>query len=81
MLEFSSYTTFAQVEKIKAQKWKTSSDKYQKQIVEEELQIKYSQLKRLKDERKQLYAELKQQCSIIRYIAAIRVLTSLRKKR
>ena len=68
-LNFGVTPTFAQVERIKARTWKKSSENYQKDVMEEELRSKLSQLKRLKDEVKNAYKDLREECPFLRFVA------------
>jgi len=63
---FGVTPTFAQVDRRKARKWKKSSDDYQKQVLDEELRSKLSQLNDLKEEVRNAYKDIREKCSLVR---------------
>ena len=77
-LNFGVTPTFAQVDRMKARKWKKSSENYQKNFMEEELRSKLCQLKRLKVEVQNAYKDLREECSFLRFVAITRMLNTLR---
>ena len=61
-------------------KWKSSSKNFEKEVIQEELKSKYSELKERKQELTSTVQDLREACSTFRFITAIRILRTLRKK-
>ena len=66
------------MEQTKARKWKKASEGYQKHVLDEELRSKLSQLKDLRIELHEAYKDLREQCSMVRFVAIFRTLATLR---
>ena len=79
-INFGVTPTFAQVEQTKARKWKKASEDYQKHVLDEELRSKLSQLKDLRIELHEAYKDLREQCSMVRFVAIFRTLATLPKQ-
>ena len=77
-LNFGVTPTFAQVERRKARKWKKASDNFQREVLDEELRSKLSYLSHLKEEVRNAHKDIREECSIIRYIAIIQTMNTLR---
>ena len=60
-------------------KWKKSSEDFQKQVVNEELNSKQAQLKIIREELRNIHDEIRLNCSTIRRVAIIRTLSTLQK--
>ena len=61
----------------KARKWKKSSENYQKAVMEEELRSKLTQLKHLREEVRNAYKDVREECSLLR-VTIVRTLSILR---
>ena len=79
-VNFGVTPTFAQVERSKARKWKKSADNYQKQVLNEELRSKLFQMNDLRNEVRNAYKDVKENCSMVRFIAILQTLVTLRRK-
>ena len=67
------------MDETKLRKWKKSSADFQKQAVIEELKSKLAQLKTIQEELRNIQDEIRSNCSTIRRVAIIRILSSLQK--
>ena len=77
---FNLTPTFAKVDQTKSSKWSKSSRQFTKNVIKEELQSKLKQNKSLKNEMVKIYDEIRQNCSYLRYLWILRVMTNLRRK-
>ena len=75
---FNLTSTFAKVDETKSRKWKSSED-FQRQVVNEELKSKQTQLKIIREELRNSHDEIRLNCSTIRRVAIIRMLSLLQK--
>ena len=77
-----SISTFAQVDKDRKSKWKESSEAYSKNALSEQLEVKIKQSEVLKCECEinAIYDEIRQTCSLSRYVCILRTMVNLRKK-
>lgn len=67
------------MERTKARKWKKACEDYQKHVLNEELRSKLSELKDLRVELHKAYKDPREQCSMVRFVAILRTLATLRK--
>ena len=75
---FDVIPTFAKVDATRSNKWKKSSSNFEREIVEEELKGKLSQIKQLKDLINSL-RDLRETCSAFKCVVTIRILRSLQR--
>ena len=76
-LNFGVTPKLAQFERRNAGKWKKTSDNYQREVLDEELRSKLSYLSALKEEVRNTYKDIREECSFIRYIAITRTMNTL----
>ena len=77
---FDVTPTFAQVDATKSSKWTKSCLNFQRDIVQEELKSKRSELKQLKEQYTESVRNLRQVCSTFRFATIIRTLRLLQRK-
>ena len=71
--------TFAKVDETKSSKWQYSSKVYSNNVLAEELRSKVKQVCMLTNEIDAIYAEIRETCSLLRYMLIERIMTTLRK--
>ena len=68
----SCFLTFAKVDETKSCKWQYSSEGYSSNVLAEELRSKVKQVPMLKNEINAIYAEIRETCSLLRYLLILR---------
>ena len=78
---FDVIPTFAIVDATRSNKWKksASASNFEREIVEEELKGKLSQLKQLKEDFTNNLRELRETCSVFKCVIIIKILRSLQR--
>ena len=71
--------TFAKVDATRSNKWKKFASNFEREIVEEELTRKLSQLKQLKEEFTNNLCCLREACSVFKCVVIIKILRSLQR--
>lgn len=77
---FGLTPTFVRVDKTRWNKWKEPSDRYQKEILQEELRVKLAELNNLKTKISEIYKEIRDRCSTLRYMCILKMISELRNK-
>ncbi|KAL9986971.1 hypothetical protein ACROYT_G001201 [Oculina patagonica] len=70
--------TFARVDKTKSEKWNRSSTDFERNVIAEELRQKTKQTAELKKEISDVYQEIKEECSPLRFICILKTIVTLR---
>ena len=77
---FELTPTFAKIDKDRRAKWKKSSASFTKNVIAEELRVRIQESKVLREEINGIYDEIRQTCSLFRYMCILRTITMLRNK-
>ena len=75
---FELTPTFARVDKTKSEKWNRSSSTFEQNVVSEELRQKIKQIAELRSEINEIYREIQDECSPLRFICILKTMTILR---
>lgn len=77
---FELTPTFAKIDKDRRAKWKKSSASFTKNVIAEELRVRIQESMVLREEINGIYDEIRQTCSLFRYMCILRTITMLRNK-
>ena len=75
---FELTPTFARVDKSKSEKWNRSSSTFEQNVVCEELRQKTKQMAELRREINEVYREIQEECSPLRFICILKTMVTLR---
>ena len=78
---FGLTPTFTKIDETKSKKWKQSSKQSAENVIHEELRMKSRQNVALKKQINEIYDEIRQKCSSIRYLYILKTIVLLRKKK
>ena len=77
---FGLTPTFTKIDETKSKKWKQSSKQFAENVIHEELHMKSRQNVALKKQINEIYDEIHQKCSFIRYLYILKTIVLLCKK-
>ena len=75
---FDLTPTIARVDKTKSEKWNRSSTDFERNVIAEELRQKTKQIAELRKEISDVYQEIEEKCSPLRFICILKTIVTLR---